>query len=213
MKRIILSLCISALLFSCSSDNDAPTPITQVDNYYALNEGNSWVYKNYKRNNQTQNYDDTGVVDSVLIIAIEEINQKKYYKFRTRTTGNENNITYCNPNGEKFELLRDSIGYLVTDSGSIKYVNNDYTERTISINSWGVIYAKLVSNLVNISTESGAFNCSDMEVYARDSNHLSTPGLDHYYYADGVGLVFDTSSFVSDDKHMIERRLDSHVIQ
>lgn len=213
MKRIILSLCISALLFSCSSDDDNQIINTQEDNFYALKVSNSWVYKNYKRNLQTNNYDYTGVIDSISIVSTQEINQQLYYKFRTWTTGNENNITYCSPNGESFELLRDSLGYLVTDGGVVKYANNDTSERVLSVLSWGTIYAKLTTALESITTEAGVFNCIDTEIYARDQNNATTPGLDHYYYSDGMGLIMDTTSFVSDNQHSVERRLDSYSVQ
>ncbi len=52
------------------------------------------------------------------------------------------------------------------------------------------------------------------ERYARDnSSGEQFPGMDRFYYSDGFGLVFDTSSGVVNPIHVIERRLDSYNIQ
>ena len=214
MKRIILSLCISALLFSCSSDDDNQILKTQADNFYALKEGNSWVYKYYRYNYVTQEYENSGVVDSVSITATQMINQKEYYIFKTVTFGNGSNSPfYENPNGESYELLRDSIGYLVSDTGYIKYVNNDFNERILSINDWGTMYAQLKQETTTVNTEAGTFECLDMELYAVNHVYGPYPSRDYYNYADGIGLVFYTMSYASESQHISERRLDSYNIQ
>ena len=38
-------------------------------------------------------------------------------------------------------------------------------------------------------------------------------GLDRFYYANGVGLIYDTSSYVNDPIPSIIRRLDAYQIQ
>jgi len=213
MKRIFLSVLISTTLFSCTSSDDAQIPETQNENFYALTIGNSWVYKNYKFNFQTSQYDYTGVIDSISIINTQEIDGNTYYNFRRLTTGNEANITFCNPNGEHFELLRDSLGYLITSEGSIKFTNNDIAERVLLEKDWGTIYEKLVSGFTTIDVESGTFICINSERYARNLEGEQLPGLDRFYYSDGIGLIYDTSSFVSSATASIIRRLDSYSIQ
>lgn len=211
MKRIFFYASLMALCFSCNSNDDAQPQ--NEDNFYALTVGNEWVYKNYKYNTNTQLYEDTGVIDSVSIVGTQELNGNTYYKFRRWTTGNESGITFCNENGEHFELLRDSLGYLINDGGAIKFTNNDYSEREVSSQSWGTIYEKLATGETDMSVEAGTFSCVFSERYAVESSGNQLPGLDHYYYSDGIGLVFDTSSFVSNPIPAIERRLDSYTIQ
>ncbi|PWK19244.1 hypothetical protein [Xanthomarina spongicola] len=213
MKRICLTICFFTLLFSCNSDEDIQDHQQEEANFYALTVGNSWVYKNYRYNLNTELYEDTGVIDSINIIGTEQINENTYYKFRRWTTRNETNIAFCNPNGEHFELLRDSLGYLIRDDGSVKFVNNNFNERQLASDIWGTIYEKLVEGETNMSVEAGDFYCINSERYARDTTNEELPGLDRFYYSDGMGLILDTSSFVNNPIHSIERRLDSYFVQ
>jgi hypothetical protein len=108
MKRLLLCFCIIVFTFSCSESDNSENQISEPDvNFFALTIGNSWVYKNYKYNAVTEMYGDTGVVDSISIVGIQDFSGESYYKFRRLTTGNEEEITFCNPNGEHFEFLRE----------------------------------------------------------------------------------------------------------
>ena len=210
MKRIIYVCFLAVLLSSCSTSDSNQDPDS---NFYALTVGNEWIYKNYKYNTATETYDDTGVVDAISIIDTEVIDGNTYFKFRRFTTGNEEGITFCNPNGEHFELLRDSLGYLIRDDGSIKYANNDFTARALSEQDWGTIYEQLIATDHEITVEAGTFESAYTQRYAILSNGEQTNGLDHFYYADGVGLIYDTSSLVTQDIPSIVRRLDSYVVE
>ncbi|WP_299890235.1 hypothetical protein [uncultured Lacinutrix sp.] len=213
MKRIIFSLCIIAFAFSCSTDSTTQTQQPPESNFYALTVGNSWVYKNYRYNPDTEEYDDTGVVDSISIVGTEDLFGVTYFKFRRLTTGNEEGITFCNANGEHFEYLREYQGALIRDDGTVKYVNNDFSERELVNAGWGIIYEALQEGTQNVTVESGVFECLDAQRYARDSDNNTLPAIDHHMYSDGIGLVYDTSSFVSSSTHSIERRLDSYNVQ
>ncbi|WP_282032166.1 hypothetical protein [Winogradskyella eximia] len=212
MKQIIY-VCVFAFLLSSCSSSDSDNNQDPESNFYALTVGNEWTYKNYKYNQNTQNYDDTGVVDVISIVNTEEINGNTYFKFRRFTTGNEEGITFCNPNGEHFELLRDSLGYLIRDDGSIKYANNDFTPRTINVQDFMTIYDQLIDTDREITVEAGTFESTYTQRYAVMSDGEQTPGLDHYYYADGLGLIYDTTSLVTQDIPSIVRRLDSYSIE
>lgn len=214
MKRIFFYVCLIALVISCTSNDDSSSQTQQTEsNFYALTVGNKWVYKNYKYNNTTETYEYCGVIDSVSIIGTELINGNKYFKFRRWTTGNEENIAFCNPNGEHFELLRDSLGYLIRDDGSIKYMNNDYDPLLVRREGFGNFYYQLQLETQDIVTEAGTFESLDMEHYIIDTEGERLPGQNDYFYSDGIGNVFDTSSYVSNPIPAIERRLDSYVVQ
>jgi hypothetical protein len=212
MKRIIYVCFIALFLSSCASDNDDNSQ-PEDSNFYALTLGNEWVYKNYKYNPTTQNYDDTGVIDSVSIVGTELLNDNTFFRFRRWTTGNEENIAFCNPNGEHFELLRDSLGYLIEDDGSIKYANNDFTARVLNSSNWGTVYDQLVALNNEITVEAGTFTSAYSQRFAILSSGAQSNGLDHIYYSDGYGLIYDTSSFVSNDIPSIVRRLDTYEVQ
>ncbi|WP_296316942.1 hypothetical protein [Winogradskyella sp. UBA3174] len=210
MKRILYVCFFAVLLLSCTtSDNDQDPE----SNFYALTEGNEWIYKHYKYNSYTETYDDTGVLDAVSIVGTEIIDNNTYFKFRRFTTGNEEGITFCNPNGEHFELLRDSVGYLVRNDGSIKYTNNDFVTRVINQQSWGTIYEQLIATDHEITVEAGTFESTYTQRFAITANGEQAEGLDHHYYTDGVGLIYDTTSFVTQNIPTIVRRLDSYDVE
>ena len=214
MKRLLLCFCIIAFIFSCTESDNSDNQINPPDaNFFALTVGNSWVYKNYKYNSVTETYDDTGVIDSISIVDIQDLSGESYYKFRRLTTGNEEGITFCNPNGEHFEFLREFEGNLINEEGSIKFTNSNNEERLLQENQWGNIYEVLIEGNSIISVEAGEFDCINSERYAKNSDGEQLPGLDRFYYASGVGLIYDTSSFVSNSIPVIIRRLDSYEVQ
>jgi len=212
MKRILTCICVLVLFFSCSND-DAVTPETPEANFYALTVGNSWVYKNYQYNQNTEDYDDIGVIDSLSIVGTEDILGNTYFKFRRLTTGNENQITFCNPNGEHFEYLREFEGNLVRSNGTMKFTNSDYALRTLTETSTGNIVEQLMEGEMPLDVESGTFNCINSERYMIFPDGNQSLGLDRFYYADGFGLIYDTSSFVTQEIPRIIRRLDAYNIQ
>lgn len=212
MKRILITVCLFACLFSCSND-DSVTPETPDSNFYALTVGNSWVYKNYRYDQNTETYEDTGVVDAVSIISTEDIDGNTYFKFRRLTTGNEAQITFCNPNGEHFESLREFEGNLIWSDGTVKFTNNDYSVRTLDENDWGNIVEQLQEDTTALNVEAGDFPCINSERFVILPDGSQAPGLDRFYYADGLGLIYDSTSFLSSDIPVIIRRLDSYNIQ
>ncbi|APY08983.1 hypothetical protein BWZ20_12050 [Winogradskyella sp. J14-2] len=212
MKRIVYACLIVVLFSSCTSNDDGNSP-NDNSNFYALTVGNQWVYKNYGFNFSSQEYVDTGIVDSVSIIGIENINSKDYYKFRIFTSGNDDDIPLYNLNGERFELLRDSLGYLVYDDGTIKYTNSDFSPRPLFSSDWGSVYEQLIALDHEITVEAGTFNSSYTQRFVILENGEQAAGMDHIYYADGYGLIYDTVSFVSQENPRVVRRLDSYFVQ
>ncbi len=214
MKRLLLCFSISAFIFSCTESDNSENLMNPPDtNFYALTIGNSWVYKNYRYNPNTLTYDDTGVIDSISIVGIQDFSGESYFKFRRLTTGNDDGITFCNPNGEYFEFYREFDGNLVNEVGSIKFTNTNYEERLLDENQWGNIYEILVEDTTTLNVEAGEFDCINSQRYARNPEGEQLAGLDRFYYSSGFGLIYDTSSLVSNNTPSIIRRLDSYLIQ
>lgn len=214
MKRLLLCICIITLSFSCTESDNSENQINPPDdNFFALTVGNSWVYKNYRYNPDTEVYDYTGVIDSISIVGIQDFSDVSYFKFRRLTTGNESEITFCNENGEHFEFLRESEGNLINEEGSIKFTNNNYEERLLEENQWGNVYEILIDGDTAVDVEAGEFTCLNSERYAKTIDGEQFDGLDRFYYASGFGLIYDTSSFVSNSRPSIIRRLDSYDVQ
>lgn len=218
MKNLFLCFCIIAFTFSCTQSDNTENQINPPDaNFYALTVGNSWVYKNYKYNPSTETYDDTGIIDSVSIVGTQDFFGVSYFKFRRLTTGNEAEITFCNENGEHFEFFREFEGYLINEEGSIKFTNSNFEERLLhGITNGGSdisVYETLMVGNTTINVEAGEFSSINSERYATSFEGEQYPGLDRFYYASGFGLIYDTSSFVSNSTPTIIRRLDSYEVQ
>ncbi|MGY0391798.1 hypothetical protein ACW5R3_04430 [Bizionia sp. KMM 8389] len=216
MLRNFLIILLLTCVFSCSSDADDTLNTSNQSNdsgFYALKVGNWWVYKKFSRDNSNQTFEDTGVIDSVRITGTTEINGKTYFQLHTKTTGNESNNPIYGENGERTELVRDSLSYLIQDSGAIMFTYLDYNERVVSTNDWGNIYETSYPDEVSTTVPAGDFICAYSERYAKSPEGEQFPGLDVVNYAEGIGLVFYTYSFVTDANHVMESRLDSYLVQ
>jgi len=212
MKQNFLFFCVIVCVYTCSS-NDNIQETTQPDsNFYALNVGNSWVYKYYKLDITDNSYSFNNVIDSVSIVGTETINDKLYYKFKTITSGNI--PTNGNPgfsNGERFDFFRDSLGYLVNDLG-VRLFSNQNTDEWIYLQTPLTYHFKLTENIETINTNAGLFECSDVRV-KHFINGNEAPCINHRYYSDGIGEVMLTFCYVATEEHEWLKKLDSYIIQ
>lgn len=212
MKRISFYFLISIICFSCTTSES----VENLDNssgFYALAVGNSWVYKNYVFNNTSETYEDVNIIDSVKIVATENIDGELYFKFRFLKTGNDHGLLHAQPNGEYFEYLREVDGDLISSKGNVKFTNSNPEERKLYENGAGIVYEKLNEGVFDINIEAGFFSCVKSERYSVDFNGDLHSARDSYYYADGYGLVYDTCSFLVREKPYLIRRLFSYNIK
>lgn len=224
MKRFCTIICLFTLLFSCNSDEDIQDIQQSEPNFYALTVGNSWVYKWYELDDRNENPNlFTGVSETVSIEDIETIDNETYYKFKRVITGNPLDnlgnpiIINIEGNGEYFEFLRDSSGYLINEAGLIKCVNNTYEEILIDTEFDGLesIFGQVSEDNITYNTEAGVFNSLEfilsLSVYQSTILH----GISYYYYSDGIGLVSNINRrFVNCDFcGFFEKRLDSYNLQ
>ena len=73
-------------------------------------------------------------------------------------------------------------------------------------NQWGNIYEILVEDNTTLTLEAGEFDCVNSQRYARNLEDEELSGLDRFYYSNGFGLLYDTSSFISVNTPIIIRR-------
>jgi len=216
MKRILFTVCFFALFFSCNSDDDNNNTSAPDAGFYALTVGNSWEYRYYDYNTSSDSFVASTVVETVSIVSTEEIEGETYFKFRYFVTGNDlnsSNSPNYPENGESFRYFREDAENLVDDSNTIIFLRENHEERLIGSLSDPILqYLRLAEDTHNLSTIAGTFETLDMELYARDGDGNIYPGISHYYYADGVGLVLNTTTFVSTAQHFRERRLESYTI-
>ncbi len=221
MKRLLFTLLTFGVTLSSCNTNDEIIEVTTEDpiedNFYALTVGNTWEYKYYKYRSFNDTYDYMGIIDSVKIVARTEINGNTYFNFRSRISGNDNpGTTLVQPNGEYHRFFRDSLGYLITDAGKIAYTTNDYRERIVNTSLRDMtFYARLNENSVTISTEAGNFECLDMEIYLKvNATGEILPGINNLNFSNGIGLIYESESFVSSSSPPIKiKKLDSYIVE
>ncbi|MEM5565326.1 hypothetical protein WNY78_09430 [Psychroserpens sp. AS72] len=212
MIQKISILVLITLCLSCSSD-DSIAPETQNSNFYALTVGNSWMYENFQYNEEYQTYEETGVIDNITITSIENILGDDYYIYKTVTTGNDDEIPFCNPNGEKEEYIRAYEGYLIDNTSRIRFVNNVFEPILDREYSNGSLYFQLEQETETVTTTAGTFECQKMYRYFDHNEEGIWNGRHYFYYANGVGLVMETPTSFAAEIPNIEKRLISYNVQ
>lgn len=198
MKKCIFIIGIGISLIylaSCRKENSSvtlPTTSESVLDYFPLNAGNYWVYKQTQYDNAGNLMPQTWENDSVVVKNDTIINNKTYHKvveynFLGATTQN----TY---------FYRDSANCIISNYGDVIF----------SINS-GIVYNKVFSpdtvayvnySFINTTTSVivplGTYNCVDFkgEVFRKADNY-SIPYLTHNYYNNSIGPVKKDKMFVN----------------
>jgi len=221
MKRIFFSVCFIAILYSCSSNNDTQTQDNQNNNFYALTVGNSWEYRWYNINNEGFE-NPTDVYETVSIVGTEDFNGIEYFKFSRVVTGNLYGFRpYVPEDGEHFEYYRDSLGFLVNQNGYIKFTNThqNYISETSTLYSTGQGeftysgYAELQDEQVDYTTNAGTFNCKEVIIEYINENGDAYLAKNHYYYAEGIGLIKEDNVFLGSENTADHRKLEFYNVQ
>ncbi len=221
MKTTHLLLALSILVFSCSSDDQEVQEEVPVDNFYALTVGNSWIYKYYTKDYDTDEFSVFAFkTDSVKIVGTKEFDENSYYEFHTKSVQTENNNIPGSNIGEyeKTRFLRDSLGYLIDNKGDTDYWNNYFQERlhhSITYQSGSLdIYGKLNETTTDLTIEAGTFECYNLEIYAKDPDtNEPRPTASSFYYSDGVGRISEKIGYLVGGITAYEMRLDSYEVE
>lgn len=211
-KKIFIILLVLNFIYSCNSDENNLDH--QSSNFYALTVGNSWEYNYYLRENATNNFLPTPVTETVDITETIVLNNKTYYNFKHIVNGNDGNYSSLPSNGERNYILRDSLGFLIDETGLIKYNNSNNNEYFVDqMNDEFYYFLKLSDMDNNIITNAGSFMCYDNHYYFKDGDGNQSNSLDHIYRENGKGEILSTMSFASQNEHFAEKRLESYSIQ
>ncbi len=211
MNRYLTSLIIvCVLLFSCKKEhpetntqntNSASKPFTT--DYYGLSIGSYWVYNIYivdTLNNSTfQN------ADSVWIKSDTVIRGNTYYAI----TGESPLFFQSNA------LMRDSSGWLVTNTGRIMCNNTGDTSifSTTIDTGMDTIYDAMQSQNYSKTVPAGTFTCIDARGTCKFyKGYLwGNPRYLYNFYSSGVGLVFETNFYTSNPNHLEMRLVRYHI--
>ncbi len=207
---LLLGLAISLSLLSCKDDDDTtqdPTPPMEIDNYTPLEIGNYWVYENVK-------IDEYGTeipiaqTDSIYIERDTLINGNTYYVL-------EGQKYIFNSSYDIFDIIRDSVGYLVTHNGEIRFSSTNFsdillTQETPTTNPVYFFEFKMEKILTTVNVPAGDFeevyNYSGKIYDVESSTIADSTRTFGNYYVNGVGKIFETTFFLN-GSGVFEKRL------
>jgi hypothetical protein len=208
LSPVIILSCFSLLMISCKDDDD-PSPATVVyDNYAQLKVGNYWIYQRFDVDS-SGNASSTSVYDSCYVEKDTLINNITYFKMiRPNPYPPLPSVFY----------LRDSLHYVVDNSGMLFFSSLDFTTVFEDYYKFGsgsqdtVCHAirKMTEKDWNVTTPAGSFVTSNSKLIYYMFPNWSFAGNERTMntrYAKGVGIISETLPFFASNPNYVERRL------
>ena len=213
MKRLLLCTYFFTLIFSCSTSDDVQENNLEL-NFYGLTVGNSYTYKFYKYNSDTEDYDETLIVQNVIIEDTEEVSGQQYFKIKTTTSGVDGFNLFYLQNGEEIDYLREVDGTLINDNNDVLFVNNEFSEHLVNSDNTSLnLYRKTIEEPVIINSNTRSFNCIEMQNYIVTEDGTTLDGVSKIHYSEGVGLVQQTCVYASSSTPVMIKKINSYNIQ
>jgi len=153
MVRILMFSLVSLFIISCSKDDDTIVEETAVPDFsIPLAVGNYWIYQTYTED-MNGDLQPNSTLDSMYISGMQKVDEEEYYAITGFSVGSVVGVT----------LVKDSLGYLVNDSGDILYSPEETDEvlfeQTFPISNDANIYvAYTAESDVAIETPAGLFD-------------------------------------------------------
>ncbi len=210
LKKVLVLIIAIATIISCEKEevDEIPIIIPESIRYTALEVGNYWVYKHYFIDTSGVET-ESSIVDSVVISRDTIINDNKFFIVEGT------NYPYSFGAWGIIDILRDSSGYLVNNTGNIKFALDNFQDTLV--NMAGMELEDTIYTLSYIMEEPG----SPVTVPAGTFNVINYKGTVKYndvmpgiinprylntYYAENIGKVLDTYYFY-DSPFICEKRL------
>lgn len=203
------ALFIASLLFlgvsSCKKDKDetpAPAPeAPATSNYCPLTIGSYWIYDRF-------NLDTNGVETYVSTDSC-------YISHDTVIGGNTYAVVHGGPISTFDYMRRDSSGYLVDQNGEVFFSSTNFTDtiNTLTIPGYLVTYSKM-QPAASITVPAGtysAYECLSTTNITQPGYLWDTTRYTHHWYADNVGLVYDSFFFLSSPNYVIRKLVRYHI--
>lgn len=209
MRKLLFLLSMITLLVSCDKEdsNSISDPI-KPKNYFPLNIGNYWVYKNYEIDT-LGNEKERNIADSIVITRDTIINSNQYFILEGNLFSNYSNTLRVQ------DILRDSSGYIVNRKGQIWFSTDNFTDTLISEvvpsnnDTLYTISYKMEKPTQQVSAPAGVFevlNYKGTVTTPKKIPRIKNPRYMNNFYANNVGKVL-ASYFYSSSPNTIERRL------
>ncbi|MCP4314058.1 MAG: hypothetical protein GY790_22630 [Bacteroidetes bacterium] len=210
MRKLFLLGMIASLFVSCEESD--PLNTKELD-YFPLEVGNYWIYQHFNIDASGSEL-ATSVTDSILVSGDTIINGQRY----SILEGTNHPF-----NGGKWgviDILRDSMGYIVTQTGRIRFSGENFSDildAEVKVMNSDTLYT------LSYKMEKEDALCSvpvgDFEVLNFKGTVLSPEGMTNIdyprylntYYAKGVGPVLKTFFFLNSPVITEKRLVRYHV--
>ena len=212
MFRLFFCFSLSFLFFTSCKKDDSSSQNIEEENFYALTVGNTWEYEVSRYNSISEEYELLDMLLKVEITETQIVNGQTYFRFQTTASGADTCEACMEDLGEN-ELRRDSLGYLINDSGVIKFSNVNLEDYLISDNEWGDVFGVLKEGVITVDTPAGNFETLQNDRYAIMADGEISVGTDASNYSERVGLVFKSTTGVSSPNPLYQIKLKSVVLE
>jgi|SRR6185312_2267251 len=199
MKQVLFVCASAMLLFSCTkkessvqgtNPSNPPAPVYSISDYTKLTPGNYWIYQEVTIDT-LNNITALPGFDSCYIKGDTVINSNSYAIMV--------NLPPTAPNSETY--LRDSASFLVNNHGNILFTSADFNTilyKDSVPNQFTLTYS-VSSTPSMVLTPMGTYSCYDNVGTFTYLKPISWPPVRyvHSYYAANLGLVDETTFFIS----------------
>lgn len=206
MKKMpVAALAAILFLFAASCKDDVTPGTTVYPNYTQLKTGNYWIYERYAVDS-LGNGNSVNIFDSTYISRDSVINGNTYYYLVGSYFSDISN-----------RWLRDSLHYLVDQTGIILFSSMDYaatffqyTLIDIPNDTVAIVSKKMADKDREYTVPAGTFRTSACRTEYNFRPHYNVAGSPRYFYcryAENIGVVSETSPLQLSEPHYIERKL------
>jgi len=211
-KLVFLMLMFASINFSCKKNKNESVDKNfekKYLNYYQMKIKNYWIYQQYE-------FDENGIesstnkFDSCYFEKDTIINNKTYFKYIEPDEFEDGKKT--------ISLIRDSLHFVINNYGKILFSSESFEKilftQYLILN--GDSFFKLdrkINNLkIDISVPAGIFSTLNVQnsyfLYPKYApNNIQNPRIQNKYYAENIGLIKESLSFLVNSKRYNERRL------
>jgi len=187
-KSIFIIVIGIIILTSCSKENSTSTaPVStqeSVNDYYPLNEGNYWVYKQSEFDSSGNAIPHSWPNDSVVVKNDTLINNKVYH-----TVVEYNLISIPTPH---IHYYRDSANFIINSMGTIIFsINPGFLEmQLLSSDTIAYVNYSFINQTTNITVPLGTYSCVDLkgEMFRKIDNY-NIAHLSHNYFCKNIGSI------------------------
>lgn len=217
MRNLFLLALILGLLVSCEKEADSTfidddSPISRTG-YLPLEIGNYWIYQHV--NIDASNNEAPGnYIDSMVVERDTFIRENQYFVIEGT------NHPFNGGQWGIIDILRDSLGYIVTHEGNIRFATDNFSDtlarktEVINGDTMYILSYQMDQWDHSVSVPVGTFDVLNFKgtVFSyKDLSGIDNPRYLNNFYAKGVGKVLQTYFYLSSPKISEKRLIRYHL--